>query len=704
MQQMRLHRLLLTFLVAGAAAFGQPAAISAEGGHYAKDDVAVTQALPAVPLGGGSYMELKRAAILPGDAGKTLVFTLTAVNGGDRDIALADYWVRPYSASGAQFKAELLPQDKDKNMVPEGNSTDLTFYAIVNEMTELSDVNLRVVQWDYSLADLERKIGDIRLQTDDLSYLHPAGTARTMQLGNVPLKGEVTRVSVKKNEKYYAPQLALQLVNEGATSLTPPQLQYSIRTADGSMYPLELVNTEKIILQPKVMKELQLKSSTIPLSAGSEAWELVVTQTLPASGDTKINVPLGFMPIPETDTGPLTQGIAYDYANATGLYSFKLEQLERLPWDEQDLLTAQLAIANRDESGLPIPDFRAYFLLDDGVKIEAKAVKADKQIGIPKGQEARFKLIGKIPYTYQYGEAKLLIEDKTAEGVYPVVGEFQLPAQISGLPAVAFGVKRSPGGRSLQYSPRAVNSYADRSSKLYEVQVEVANADQRGANIPKLAAYLQTPANALYPMKMREVKTKLNPDGRALVSFWTKLPKEMDSSGLKLLLGDAVTDNHATADGEKPDAFMDAAVYDLPNENVNVAGDLRDIDMYPYSLSIWHISTWLDAKEIRINFQYDLSKDSYYETNTEGEKIVLQLEDLKGNITQTQKIFFEKGIEDDDVYFQLGEHSYKWKTADQDLIFKTETLKQYKLSVYHEFQGQRKLLASKTIDWFTTTD
>jgi hypothetical protein len=38
------------------------------------------------------------------------------------------------------------------------------------------------------------------------------------------------------------------------------------------------------------------------------------------------------------------------------------------------------------------------------------------------------------------------------------------------------------------------------------------------------------------------------------------------------------------------------------------------------------------------------------------------------------------------------------------LIYKLETLKTYKLSVYDSFEGNKKLLGTQKIDWFSTTD
>ncbi|UUZ85711.1 hypothetical protein LJK88_20730 [Paenibacillus sp. P26] len=54
---------------------------------------------------------------------------------------------------------------------------------------------------------------------------------------------------------------------------------------------------------------------------------------------------------------------------------------------------------------------------------------------------------------------------------------------------------------------------------------------------------------------------------------------------------------------------------------------------------------------------------------------------------------------------RLGRHvGFEIKVNDRDLVFFVETLKHYKLNIYDSYKGQKKSLASKTIQWFETVE
>ncbi|UUZ94675.1 hypothetical protein LJK87_09190 [Paenibacillus sp. P25] len=167
------------------------------------------------------------------------------------------------------------------------------------------------------------------------------------------------------------------------------------------------------------------------------------------------------------------------------------------------------------------------------------------------------------------------------------------------------------------------------------------------------------------------------------------------------MIGEAVTDQHFSGTDEKPDAYLNAVEMALPAERTEVQSTLKNIDFFPYRISLGHVQTWLDRKELRVNFRYKLEKDNYYETNSEGTRLIIEFEDMKGNVKLSESYYLETKPDDDDVKLDLGEHDTKITWANPDLVFLVEQLKQYKLSVYTELQGKRKSLASRTVDWFT---
>ncbi|MCZ8515912.1 hypothetical protein O9H85_26640 [Paenibacillus filicis] len=676
---------------------------------YQRDRLAQEQRLAPVTTEEELIFDLKNAVILPSENGPILYFTMTVENNSGRQKSFLDYWIRIKSSAGTEFKAELLPQDKLKKELPAGQRMDFSFYAPINDAVELSDLIFTIIRWNYSSRSLESRVGDIRFPDDAATVLRGAGGSQTLSFGSFQVDAEVTRLNIQPKETYVTPKLTLKLTNKGQSSLKLPGLQFALRTPGGAQYPLEpAAVADKVLLTPGVPVDLQLKGAMIPSSAasGQEVWDVIISQTVTLNSDQKLNYPIAALKVPLSAPNATPPGYTAEYTNADGTYRLQADKLSRMPWDDQDVLAADLSLTHGEANAMPFPELKAYFMLDEGAKVEAKIIRTDRAVGLPAGTAVHTMLAAKIPYLYPFDSVKLVVQEKTGDQSSQDMAQFELPLGSATLPSVALGGRQpiSGAGRKASFAPRAVHTYIDDNSKLFEVQLESRNEEKRSAAVPKLTAFVKTPDDQLFPTKLREVKQRLNPSGKALQSFTAKLPMDMDTSGLKLVIGESTTDQHWTGPDEKPDGFLNAVEMALPAEATEVKPSLKNVAFFPYQISLGHVQTWLDRKELRVLFRYKLEKDSYFETNTDGTKLVIEFEDIKGNVKLSQSFFLETAPSTDDKKLELGEHDTKLTWADPDLVFLVEQLKQYKLSVYSELQGKRKLLASQKVDWFTILD
>ncbi|TDF99622.1 hypothetical protein [Paenibacillus piri] len=686
-----------------------PAAHAEGDSYYQQDELEPALQLRPVAIGRDSMIALKHAAVMPADGGRTLFFTITVANGGGSALSFLDYWVKVLSSSGAEFKAELVPQDKLKKEVPAGQQVDYKFYALVNDTTSLEELTFRVTRWDYSSSELETAVGDIRFPDPASTVMAPVAGSRTVTMGNMPVALSVSRWLIREHDSVVSSRLTLKLTNKGKASIRLPGYQYALRAANGAVYPLESASPADAgapLLRPDVTEELQLKSDRLPASASSASWDLLVQQIIPVSGELKLNYPLASlrMPTDAADTPPL--GETVDYSNAQGIYQLAAEKQRRMPWEDQDILSTDVSVSHRQSDSMPFPAVKAYYELDGGVRVDAKIVQTDRVVGVPPGVSVHVQAVAKIPYTYPFAETKLILEEQVSDTVKEEMAQFKLPPAAIELPQLAFGETQpiTGAGRAAIYAPRELNVYTDGGSSVLEAQVEIVNMEKRSNVIPKLTAFFKTADDSLYPTKIREVKQKLNPQGKALLSFSGKLPKELDTKGLRLVIGESVTDQKLSGTDDKADSYINAVEMELASLNDAVSPTLKDVSFYPYSISLSNINTWLDSKQLKINFTYKLTKDSYYETSNEGSKLVIQFADGQGKVNIDETFFLETAPEDDDKKVTLGEHDYRITRQDDSLVFKIESLKQYKINIYHEFQGKRKLLASQLLDWFGTTD
>ncbi|WP_243767181.1 hypothetical protein [Paenibacillus agricola] len=372
----------------------------------------------------------------------------------------------------------------------------------------------------------------------------------------------------------------------------------------------------------------------------------------------------------------------------------------------------------------PIPDLTGYYLLDDNVKVDAKLIKTDQMIGLPEGARANFQFIGKLPYTYPFSTIKLVLEEKTGETEKEELLEFTHRSELLNMPYLNVGeaYNKTSVGRSASYKVLNVNTYSGDTGDIFTVQMEATNLEKRLTDVSKLIAQFKTVDGSVYPAVISEIKNKVGPGGSALLFLSATLPKAFPTTNMHVMIGEAITEDKYTEKDAIPDAYVNAAAFWLPNENFTAKEDFVKVDLAPYMLTIGSINTWLDRNELRLTFDYELVNNLRMEANTEGRKLVIAFEDELGNKSFTKEFDFkdfdstsvesgtpagavssDPAVNDDKI--RLGKkEKFRITERDLDLIFHLDTLKTYKLSIYDSFQGQKKLLATKNIEWFTTTD
>lgn len=707
---------LATYALSATLALGTITTVWADG-----SPIAISLAVGKVPITGNSYFELKQIHVLPNQSGKLATFIITIHNEGSSELQFIDYWARLKSKSGNQFSARLLPADKDKNRVAPGSTTDLTFYATVNPSTRLQDLVVQFIKWDFSQSNFERVLGEVAVP-DTYTDVTPSDGAAAISVNGTNVKASIKKFVSNKNEKYHVPTVYVTLENAGNHTVTIPSYLFSIRTKEGLLYPLEAKGLKDLKINPKESKEIQL-SGSIPVAVAAEAWQLAVAETIP---DLKLNVSVANFQLPTvTQQEGGSVGKEYSFTSKSGIYTTQLNGLHRLPWEDQDLLTADLTLSNKGEESLPIPKLSGYFLLDGAVKIDAKLIQTAKVIGLGAGASVNLQITGKVPYTYEFSQIKLVLQEN--EGETPTTGtgtstatatdvlEFSTQAELQAIPFIGMGQSYTSNdiGRKAKYVVRSVSTYEDKTNIMFSAMVEATNLEKRFTNVSKFVANFRSSDGTVFPATVAEVKNKISPTGKALLNVWASVPKGYTTANMNLLLGEAVTEGKLS-EGEKAvaDSYVNPVSYWLPDEKTNVATTLKNVELFPYTITIDKIGTSIDNGVFTLKFNYELTKEKLTEINTEGHNLLLVFED-GGGIKRFEKKFDFKDFDvingdstaDEDTKMRLGKReNFKITNPDPGLIYNTKFLQKYTLSIYDEFQGQRKLLATQKADWFITTD
>ncbi|WP_068774460.1 hypothetical protein [Paenibacillus sp. FJAT-26967] len=674
-------------------------------------------AIGAVSVNGGSSFELKKIQMLPDPSGNIVTFTVNIHNKGNSDLSLVDYWFRLKGKSGNAYSVRMMPQDKVVKQVGAHSNEEITYYAKVGSGLKLQDLQLQIIKWDSSQANFEKVLGQVSIPAS-YTGVTPKGESASFQTGSSELKLSTQKFTNGKNEKYYLPAITLRLENTGGSAVVLPDIQYSLRTPEGLLYPLEAKKAKDLTISPKDSKDIQL-TGTIPLKAGEKGWELVLTQIHP---ELKFNTLLAAqqLPAPSETTGG-EAGRETQFMNKSGLYTANLSGIYRLPWEDQDILTANLRLSNQGEQSLPIPDMTAYFLLDNAVRVEAKIVRTDKVIGIDPGAVLAVEILGKIPYTYEYKEVKLVLQEKESETQMNDLLELTAKSELQKLPFIGLGstYKREDTGRKASYTVSEIHTYAGLSGNIVSAELDIENLEKRFTPLTGLVAHFQLKDGKVYPATVSEIKKSIAPNGKARANVWTTIPEGVDMENVHLLLGDAVTLTEGTVkqtgaqQAAKPDAYVKPMTFALPKEKNDVKDKLKDLDLFPYIVSFSRINTSINTDVLSLKFDYNIRKKLLTESSPDGHKLVLVFEDFNGK-KSFEKSYDLKNWEPregqtaeqvTEAELRIGsKEQFEIRVQDADLIYKQRFLEKFHLSVYHEFQGQRKMIARQSLDWFVFSD
>lgn len=648
---------------------------------------------------------LKHIQLLPEQGSNMITFALSIKNETNEDLLLIDYIPRLKDKSGRSYSARPLPHDRMTSKIQAHTSNVITYYAEVDETNKLSDLALELYEWDFSAPPkYERKLGDI-VVPESYSGASPAGEEMQVSVDGIPMSIKVTHFQTIQNEKYYNPNIFLELNNVGKKKLKTPEYQFAIHTPDDTVFPLEL-KAEPSDLSPLDTLEWRLTGS-IPVAAGDKGWKLIVIGKL---NDTKV-LPAAVFELPGSpdkpgdDTGTGNSDRKYMFSTNSGIYTAKLGAMYRAPWEDQDVISSEVLILNEGEDSISVPDLAAYYLLDNKVKVAANVVQTTATVGIAPSSSAKMYISGKIPFDQKFSSIKLVLQEKEAENKLSDVLTF---ASVNKLDAIrnyraSDSYRISEPGRNLTYRMIGNTRYEGTVNDIAVIQLEVENSNSRPASINSLVASVNIGYGNTYPAKVSSIKNKISPQGKALIEIWSVLPKNYQSSNLSVLIGDAISEGKLVEGEAKPDGMINPVSFWAPDEKTELNNALNKLEIYPYTMAITNLDTYSEDTNFSLKFDYSITKESQVEANLEDHKLVIMVDDTKGykwfeasyKVSELEQGASSGSGQSGDNVLKLGKHKFKVQIPNPDPLPNESSYRAGNLYIYDEFQGHRRLLAKK---------
>jgi len=648
--------------------------------------------------------ELTYIQLLPQPEGNTVSFTITVRNDATTEMKLLDYYAMLKSKSGQVYTTRISAQDKDKKLIKAASTQELTYFAQVDESIQLEDLIVEIGKWQFDRPKFEHSLGKIEVP-EGYSAKVPAGKGRVVSMGGTQINVAVTRFLTNVSDKNRMTTVYLQLENVGNRSAKIPEYQFAILTADGLTYPLDM-KSEPQLLKPREALQWRLTGS-IPVTVDPGEWQLVVTEQL---GETKLSVPVSMFELAEsTQTGEQTAERRM-FSLKSGVYEASLNHISRVPWEERDMLLGDATIWNRGTNASSAPELSAYFLLDGNVKVPAELIQLSQSVGVQPNGSIPVQAIGKIPLNTSFKSVKLVLQEKEAEGKASDVLEFESKTVLKPITFYRAGesYKTNETGRNTKYSVAQVNRYYGSASDIFTVQLEVENLDKRPSDAASIVAYIAAGDGSTYPTKASEIKSKIAPNGKAMVEIWSDIPKDMDISRFNLIIGESVSQGKLTEGDAKPDGYVKPIAFWLPDEKPIVKNSLLNMDMYPYSLSIKNLDTTSKTDDYSLKFDIEVVKTKFAASNMEGHQLVVSIDDARGYPFYESSFSIRESLQSGGSgsgTLRPGKNQFRTTLPAADVDF----WQKYgywggTLNVYDEFQGQRRLLGSQGIIFYSNVN
>jgi len=510
-----------------------------------------------VKLTANATFRIHDVQVLMQEGGKVLAFTAAISNNGTVALDLMDYWVKVKNKAGAKFQPKLTKADEAKREVAPRTTTYLTYYAVIDAKTNISDVVFEVIAWDFSAADFERSLGTIGPIANE-QVRTPAYKARVMAYDSGNLRGALKSHLVTADTTTKNITLQFLLENVSLRSMNLNNLQLFIQTDDMSVYTVT-TTTNELTLEPKERKIVPLQVS-IPNSVASKPLTLIVAKK--GTDETTI-VPIGAFSLPKMETStPAKVGqtipIYIDGQIA--------ESQSRSAFINQGSSTKSImipfSIKNTGSTPVNAANLKFYVETKEGVQYPLKSSETVTTL-YPNIQQD-YTLTGDIPSTYTTEDLKLVIKNSATEnGKGIAIGIYSIGTQAGGSTDVSSVYSHSAYDVKLA----AINRIPDGEHDLLVAELEVTNKTNAPISIPNVSGYFMADSVKLDGTKAI-VDPKITVPANSTYEFavYAPIPYSSEIGDIAFVLTEAVS-----AEQSKVLAQLKGTIVSLGSQSANIS-------------------------------------------------------------------------------------------------------------------------------------
>jgi len=438
-------------------------------------------ATQVVKLNSQNSLTIKDAQLLMQDQGRVLAFTVEIVNKGKTALSLNDYWMKLKNKSGQSFSVKLIDGDKTKKAVLASSTQTLTYYAVVDNNSKLSDYIFESIVWDFSASNYERKLGSIQ---------YPAGATNITNIGSkdnfifssTSLDASITDFVITEDQSNVYLTLNYIIENKGISAIDLAAVNLFVQTSDNKSYAMNTDSLKESKLRAGEKKTTTLRT-ILPKQIMGKNVTLVTTSYDESS---KIYIPMSTINIGNVVKAKIVPKGSANVITLNGqrINTFIDSTIISGVTNKKEI-NIEYALRNVGTETIANPSLSFYLLTADNTYYPLTSNVTQTELSLlPKLREA-LTLTGTLPSSLNTKNAKLIVKtnDASTKSEYVLAAhELNISEQNA-----AVGVDFAYNNYAIKLN--SIQSSTSENSDLLIAELSVSNKGKSSLSIPSFNGY-----------------------------------------------------------------------------------------------------------------------------------------------------------------------------------------------------------------------
>ncbi len=599
------------------------------------------------------------------------------------------------TSSGANYPMSADSSSVDYKIQPQDNKT-LNLMAAIPKGIKLDKTELQWVQ-DDETSKLSLPIATMQLpNTSNKSLAVEPNMDKFIPVGSGKIAVSVNGATMLQSFDEHDISVQFNIRNTTGSTVTLPKYQFEIHTADGYSLPIDTLATENLILQPLEERMIVLHV-TIPPNVSPDKPQLFMN--LPTVADSKdtFSYPVGIFTIPEVQSIQNMVGQKQFVQTKNGILGFTLSSLQRLPWSDGDLVSAKITISNTSYKTIMLPELVGQLKVDTAKLTTSTSLITTQSVGLlGANMSTDVYVVSKVPSYLDFSQLQISLLEKLGENNSADWIQFSNSGALPELPVIDKGSVYTIATAGRQEELKILRSfvYSGTSSDLIYTELEAKNLEDHQIDLSQFTGAFQGSGGQTYKATVSQIDTSVGPEEKSVITLWAKVPKSITTTDMKLIVGEGITENKLTPIKGEPTGYVNAAAMLLGVSTPNVKGNLTNLDLFPYSLTVKNVKANLSGStSVHLSFDYNQTRNMDYSIGEFEHKYLFEVVDSTGRT-------FEKEFspETDLRVMNGGTASFSF----DDAVFEDRKSGNFTLNVYDLFQGQKLKLGSQSFYYYSS--